>query len=47
MVINHIIALLAIVVCCHGLLSVDTNANVLRDEYNRVRVFHGVNVVYK
>lgn len=28
-------------------LSVDPERNVLRDEYNRIRVMHGVNVVYK
>lgn len=45
--IKHIIAVLVIVVVCNGLLNVDPNANVLRDEFNRVRVYHGVNVVYK
>jgi endoglycosylceramidase len=47
MVIKHIILLLAILAIAHSFLTVDTNMNLLRDEFNRIRVFHGLNVVYK
>lgn len=47
MIIKHIILLLAIVALSQAVLSVDTLANVIRDEHNRIRVYHGVNVVYK
>ena len=49
----NIKSLLGILVCCllvvhiESSLSVDPLTNVLKDEYNRFRVMHGVNVVYK
>ena len=45
--IKHIIALLLAAVCTQSFLTVDNNKNVIRDEFNRIRVMHGVNVVYK
>lgn len=56
MIINitmNIKSLLSILVVCllvariDGSLSVDPVTNILKDEYNRFRVMHGVNVVYK
>jgi hypothetical protein len=49
----NINVLLSILACCllvahvEGSLSVDPLTNVLKDEYSRFRVMHGVNVVYK
>ena len=38
---------LALFAIGQALLSVDSTFNVLRDEYNRIRVMKGVNSVYK
>lgn len=36
-----------LIIAVHSDLSVDPNTNYLRDEHNRIRVMHGINVVYK
>lgn len=43
----RIILLLLCVAQIFGSLSVEPLTNILKDEYNRFRVMHGVNVVYK
>jgi endoglycosylceramidase len=39
--------ILTLAICLHSSLWVDPNNSVLRDEYNRIRVIHGVNSVFK
>ena len=39
--------LLLAVAATLGSYTVDPHFNVLRDEHNRIRIFHGVNSVYK
>lgn len=42
-----LLVLVLMITQIHAELSVDPVTNVLRDEHNRYRVMHGVNVVYK
>jgi endoglycosylceramidase len=44
---REIYLLFALIVLGASELSVDPNSNLIVDEYNRIRVFHGVNSVYK
>lgn len=36
-----------VLVAVAGFLSVDSASNKIKDEFNRLRVMHGLNVVYK
>ena len=44
--IKFVLLLLAIATVL-GSYTVDPHFNVLRDEHNRIRIFHGINSVYK
>ncbi len=44
---KNLITFAALLATCLSFLSVDSNTNLLRDENNRIRVMHGLNVVYK
>lgn len=47
MIVKHTIFLLLLIAAAQAFLTVDTNTNQLKDEYNRIRIFHGVNAIYK